>query len=57
MVEAIEKYLDNGRGTLLRLCMESAGLISDMDTDEFASTVGRELYWNWDKRPDLTPKL
>lgn len=56
VVVAIGKYLDTG-STALRLCMHRAGLIEDMCQDGFASTVGRELYWNWNKRPDLTPKL
>lgn len=55
VVGAIEQYIDT-EGNVLRHRMQRAGLTPTMDPDEFASTVGRELYWNWNKRPDLTPK-
>lgn len=56
VVGAIAQYIGTG-GNELRHCMQRAGLTQTMSPDEFASTVGRELYWNWNKRPDLTPKL
>lgn len=46
---AIDAYLGN-HGTL-HLFMREAGLVGDMTGDEFACTVGRELYWDWGKRP------
>lgn len=51
---AIGAYL--GTYGTLRGSLRGAGLVSDMTGDAFASTVGCELYWNWNKRPDLTPK-
>lgn len=33
--------------------LRSAGLWDSDDLDEFAGTVGRQLYWDWDKRPSL----
>lgn len=30
-----------------------AGLWVDGDLDAFAETVGRQLYWDWNKRPSL----
>lgn len=33
--------------------LHSAGLWDGEDLDEFADTVGRQLYWDWNKRPSL----
>lgn len=55
VVDTISRYL--GDRSILYFCMRAANLIPAMSMDEFASTAGRELYWNWNKRPDLTPKL
>ena len=33
--------------------LERAGLWCGGDYDVFADTVGRQLYWDWDKRPSL----
>lgn len=30
-----------------------AGLWGGEDLNEFADTIGRQLYWDWDKRPTL----
>lgn len=50
--DAIDAYITPEHATL-RGRLERAGLVSNLDADEFAETVGRQLYWDWDKRPSL----
>ena len=51
-VVAIGAYITPEYATLLRRLLH-AGLIPALDLDEFAETIGRQLYWDWDKRPSL----
>ena len=53
-IEEIGAYLGEGQGTMYGHLLR-AGLVLPMGHDEFADTVGRQLYWDWDwdKRPSL----
>lgn len=51
-IEEIGAYLGEGSGSMY-WCLQRAGLVPPMGHDEFADTGGRQLYWDWDKRPSL----
>lgn len=51
-IEEIGAYLGEGSGSMY-LRLQRAGLVPPMEHDEFADTVGRQLYWDWDKRQPL----
>ena len=48
----IGAYLGDVCGSMARR-LERAGLWCGGDYDVFADTVGRQLYWDWNKRPSL----
>lgn len=51
-IAEVDAYLDGKTGSMYRL-LQRAGLVPQMELDDFADTVGRQLYWDWDKRPSL----
>ena len=51
-IEEIGAYLGEGPSTMYGRLLR-AGLVPPMGHAEFADTVGRQLYWDWDKRPSL----
>lgn len=48
----IDAYLGGISGVMARR-LQIAGLWDDGGLDAFADTVGRQLYWDWNKRPSL----
>ena len=48
----IDAYL-GGISVCMARRLQIAGLWDDGDLDAFADTVGRQLYWGWNKRPSL----
>lgn len=50
--DEIDAYLGGGTGSMYWR-LQRAGLVPLVGRDAFAATVGRQLYWDWDKRPSL----
>lgn len=51
-ITEIDAYLAGEPGSMYGR-LQRAGVVPSMELDEFADTVGRQLYWDWDKRPSL----
>ena len=51
-IEEIGAYLGEESGSMYWR-LQRAGLVQPIGHAEFAGTVGRQLYWDWDKRPSL----
>lgn len=50
--DAIAAYMGDRCASMARR-LQIAGLWCGEGRDEFADTVGRQLYWDWDRRPSL----
>ena len=49
---AVAAYLGRESGSMYQR-LRQAGLVPAIGAGAFADTIGRQLYWDWDKRPSL----